>query len=58
MDRWLNSSMPWEELVDHAFYMADDAPATKLEQMSARELLNSTRDRRQALQRILASRLP
>jgi hypothetical protein len=58
MDRWLNSSMPWEELVDHAFYMADDAPATKLEQMSARELLNSTRDRRQALQRILASQLP
>jgi hypothetical protein len=58
VEQWLKSSMPWEELVDHAFYLADDAPATKLEQMSARELLNSTRDRRQAIQRILASQLP
>ncbi len=58
VEHWLKSSMPWEELVDHAFYLADDAPATKLEQMSARELLNSTRDRRQAIQRILASQLP
>lgn len=58
VEQWLKSSMPWEDLVDHAFYLADDAPATKLEQMSARELLNSTRDRRQAIQRILASQLP
>lgn len=58
VEQWLKSSMPWEELVDHAFYLTDDAPATKLEQMSARELLNSTRDRRQAIQRILASQLP
>jgi len=58
VDRWLKSSMRWEDLVDHAFYLSDDTAATKEEQSSARELLSSTRDRRQAIHRILASQLP
>ena len=58
VDRWLQSSMPWEVLVDHAFYLKDDLAATSEEQSSARDLLSSTRDRRQAIQRILASQLP
>ncbi len=57
VDRMLKQNMPWNVLVDHAFYMTGSLPPTASDREAAQRILDLTRDKRLALARIIASRL-
>jgi hypothetical protein len=56
IDRLLKTSLAWPELVEHVFYMTGSVGPSRAEVIDAERILAATRDRRQALMRILAAR--
>jgi hypothetical protein len=56
VDRLLKSALTWPELVEHVFYMTGSVGPSRAELIDAERILAATRDRRQALLRILAAR--
>lgn len=57
IDRLLKTKLPWEQLVEHAFLMTGGRGPSQRELEASQRLLELTRDRRQALHRIIAGRL-
>jgi hypothetical protein len=57
VDRWLQSKLTWPQLVEHAFLMTGTRLPNLNELEAAQRLLDLTRDRKQTLYRIIASRM-
>jgi len=57
VERLLKQNLPWNALLDHAFYMTGSTPPLPSDREAAQRILELSRDKRLALNRIITARL-